>query len=99
MDGLGPWTLATLNNRARRRQSRAELPAPVMAEDAFHQRAEDRRIDLAPVELRRLDEHRQVALVKVDLRRLGEQRTVDVARALKHAVAPVVTRIVEDVKE
>jgi hypothetical protein len=73
---------------------RAELPPPIVAEAALHQRSEDRRVDLAPVELRRFPEHGQVVLAEMYLRRCREQGAVNVACALQHTVAAIVIRVV-----
>ena len=77
----------------------AELPATVATQHALHQRAEDGRVDLAPVLLSSLGDQRQLVLVEVDLSGLGEQLAVDIAGACEHALTVMVALLVEYAEE
>ena len=77
----------------------AQLPTAVTTEHALHQRAEDGRVDLAPVMLGSLGDQGQLVLVEVDLGRLGEQLAVDVSSASEDSLTVVVALLVEDAEE
>jgi hypothetical protein len=77
----------------------AELPATVVPQHALQQRAEDGRVDLAPVELLCVQQQPQLILVQRDLGRLSEQLSVDVGRAGQQSGAVVVARLVQNAEE
>ena len=64
----------------------AEPPLLVVAEPAFEQRAEDRRLDLPPLELRRVAQKLELVRRQVDVRRTLEEAAVRVRRPRVQAV-------------
>lgn len=62
---------------------RAERPLPFLAERSLQQAAEDRRLDLRPVEIRgRAHEQLHLVRLEMDARRPVEERAVRVRQAL-----------------
>ncbi len=66
---------------------RPKFEPALFAEAPFHERAEDRRVDFAPVESGRFDDERQLVWIEVHSRRGGEQSAVHVGRAVIEAAA------------
>ena len=66
---------------------RPEFEPALFAEAPFHERTEDRRIDVTPVEPGRFDDERQLVWIKVHSRRGSEQSAVHVWRAVIEAAA------------
>jgi hypothetical protein len=60
---------------------RAERPLALLAERALQERAEDRRLHLAPARVARLAEELELLTLEMHAGRLGEERAVRVRRA------------------